>query len=252
MPNIVKLHDNRITLINGDCLEVLRKIKPNAIDMVFADLPYGTTSNKWDSIIPLDQLWQQLKKCSKDTTPYVFTANGGFQFVLHASNPTMYKYDWCWDKTKGGSFATAKIQPMRSHEQILVFYSKQCIYNPQMVIRGKIRKKGGYSSSDNFSGLVPSISYNNEYYPTSIIEFSTASRKDHYHPTQKPVELLEYLIRTYTNENDVVLDPTAGSFTTAVACIRTNRRCIAIEKELEYFNAGVARCEQTIVELEHV
>jgi len=244
----VTLDNGRITLLQGDCLQILPKIKPNCIDMVFADLPYGITDNKWDSVLPLDKLWQIFHVIGKATTPFVFTANGGFQFVLAQSNLAQYKYDWIWDKTKSGSFATAKIQPMRSHESILVFYEKQCTYNPQMVVRGKVRKKGGYSGSANFNRLTPTVSYNNEYYPTSIIEFSTASRKDHYHPTQKPIELLEYLIKTYTNENGVVLDPTFGCGTTAVACINTNRRFIGCELDTTngYFQTAVDRCNAAI------
>lgn len=247
---VTKLHDNRITLLEGNCLHWLTKIKPSSVDLVFADLPYGTTSNKWDSVLPLDVLWKLLKGAGKLTTPYVFTANGGFQFTLYNSNPCSYKYDWVWNKTKGGSFATAKIQPMRSHENILVFYDKQCTYNPQKEVRGKVRKKGGYSGSNNFDGLTPTVSYNNEYYPTSIITFSTASRKDHFHPTQKPLELMEYLVKTYTNENDVVLDPTMGSGTTGVACIKLNRRFIGIELDPDYYQIAVNRCSEVLANVE--
>ena len=145
-----------------------------------------------------------------------------------------------WDKTKSGNFALAKKQPMKSHEDICLFYAKQPTYNPQMEIRGKIRKKGGGLPSDNF-GITPTISYNNSYYPKSILTFSTGSRLDHYHPTQKPVNLLEYLVKTYTNEGDTVLDNCMGSGTTGVACKNLGRKFIGIEQDANYFQIASKR-----------
>lgn len=249
----VTLDNGRITLINADCLEILPKIKPGVIDMVFADLPYGTTRNRWDSVISFPDLWRGLHSCAKVTTPFVFTANGGFQYTLHASNPSLFKYDLVWAKEKGVGHLNANRQPMRAHENILVFYDQFGVYNPQFGQGipydgakrvGKINQTASYNtytSARNDS--------DGRRYPTSIIRINSVARGG-IHPTQKPVELLEYLIKTYTNENDVVLDPTAGSGTTVVAAIKTGRRCIAIEKDTDngYFDAMVKRCEQAIAE----
>ena len=206
--------------------------------MVLADLPYGTTQNKWDSILPIDKLWLDFWRLC--TGPIVLTASQPFTTSLIISNPKDFRYSLIWDKTKGGNFALAKKQPMKSHEDVLLFYKKQPTYNPQMEVRGKVRKKGGGKASTN-NGIVPTISFNNEYYPTSIMRHSTGSRIDQFHPTQKPVALFEYLIRTYTNEGQLVLDNTAGSGTTAIAAINAGRRWICIEKDETYYRAAVER-----------
>lgn len=220
-------------LLNGDTIEWMSKLPDSSVDMILADLPYGTTANKWDSIIPLELLWREYTRISKENTPIVLTASQPFTTKLISSNLSLFRYCLVWDKTKGGNFALAKKQPMKSHEDIVIFYKKQPIYNPQMEIRGKVRKKGGGKSSDNF-GITPTASFNNTYYPKSILEFSTGSRIDHYHPTQKPVSLFEYLIKTYTNEGMIVLDNTSGAGTTAIASSKTNRKWICIEQEEKY------------------
>jgi len=238
----VKLHDNRITLLQGNCFDWLPKIKANAIDMVFADLPYGTTRNKWDSVLPLDKLWFELKRLGRDTTPYVATAQCPFDKILGVSNLSMLKYEWIWAKENGTGHLNALRQPLRNHENILAFYTDQCTYNPQMREGKPYTQKSGRGST-NYGAQVSVLTENSgERYPLTIIPFTRDKNK--LHPTQKPTELLEYLIKTYTNENDVVLDPTMGSGTTAVACINTNRRCIGIELDETYFQIAVDRCNE--------
>jgi DNA modification methylase len=266
--NIIKLHDNRITLIHGDCLEVLPKVKPNAVDMQFWDLPYGTTQNKWDTPLDLTKLWKLAKACSKPTTPFVCTAQAPFHITLGASNIAELKYDWIWEKSRATGHLNAKIQPMRAHEHVLIFYAQACVYNPIFTDGKPYKPALGIRSSETYGdyGIHRNGSEDGKRYPRSVIHFSNANYTNYIkskHPTEKPLEMLEYYIKTYTNENDVVLDPTAGSFVTAEACIRLNRRCIAIEKSPlpdipidpkenpDYFNQGVARCEAAIAELTH-
>ena len=227
-------------LMQGDCLELMKSIPDGSIDAIITDPPYGTTACKWDSVIPFEPLWAQYKRIIKDNGAIVLTASQPFTTALISSNLKDFKYCLVWDKTKSGNFALAKKQPMKSHEDICLFYAKQPSYNPQMEIRGKIRKKGGGLPSDNF-GITPTISYNNTYYPKSILTFSTGSRVDHHHPTQKPVALMEYLIKTYTNEGDTVLDNCMGSGTTGVACKNLNRNFIGIELDESYFNIAKER-----------
>lgn len=223
-----------INLMLGDCLELMAALPDRSVDMVLCDLPYGTTACAWDSVLPFDKLWAAYRRICKPNAAIVLTASQPFTTDLIQSNRAEFRYELIWDKTKGGNFLLAKKQPMKSHENIVVFYRSQPTYNPQMEVRGKPRKKGGGRASDNF-GAVPSVSFNNEYYPTSILAHSTGSRKDHYHPTQKPVALMEYLIRTYANEGDAVLDNTMGSGTTGVAARNTGRRFIGMERDPKYF-----------------
>lgn len=218
----------------------MKSIPDKSIDAIICDLPYGTTACKWDSVIPFEPLWAQYKRIIKDNGAIVLTASQPFTTALISSNLKDFKYCLVWDKTKSGNFALAKKQPMKSHEDICLFYAKQPSYNPQMEIRGKIRKKGGGLPSDNF-GITPTISYNNTYYPKSILTFSTGSRVDHHHPTQKPVALMEYLIKTYTNEGDTVLDNCMGSGTTGVACKNLSRKFIGIEQDASYFEIAKNR-----------
>lgn len=221
-------------LMQGDCLELMPTIASGSVDMVLCDLPYGTTACKWDSVIPFEPLWREYRRVCKPNAAIVLTASQPFTTALIASNMKEFRYCWVWDKTKGGNFALAKKQPMKSHEDVVVFYRKQPTYNPQKETRGAVRKKGGGKASDNF-GIVPTVSYNNTYYPKTILTFSNGSRVDHFHPTQKPIGLMEYLVRTYTNEGDTVLDNTMGSGTTGVACVNTNRNFIGIERDPDYF-----------------
>lgn len=232
--------DAMIRLMQGDCLDKMKEIEDGSVDLVLTDPPYGTTACKWDAVIPFEPMWEHVWRVLKPNGAAVFTASQPFTTSLASSCLMSFRYCLVWDKTKGGNFALAKKQPMKSHEDILIFYRKQPTYNPQKEIRGKVRKKGGGNPSDNF-GITPEVSYNNEYYPKSILTFSSGSRKDHFHPTQKPVALMEYLIRTYTNEGETVLDFTMGSGTTGVACVNTNRRFIGIERDEGYFKIAQDR-----------
>lgn len=229
-------------LYKGDCLELMKEIPDGSVDMILCDLPYGTTACKWDSVIPFEPLWEQYRRITKPSAAIVLTASQPFTTALIASNMKEFRYCWVWDKTKGGNFALARKQPMKSHEDVCVFYRAQPTYNPEMETRGAVRKKGGGKASDNF-GIVPTVSFNNTYYPKTIIQFSTGSRKDHHHPTQKPVALMEYLIKTYTNEGETVLDNCMGSGTTGVACANTGRKFIGIEMDEGYFKIAQERIE---------
>lgn len=223
-------------VIQGDCLEVMKNIPDKSIDMILCDLPYGTTACKWDTIIPFEPLWEQYKRIIKDNGAIVLTASQPFTSALVMSNPKMFKYCWVWNKAKAANYVNAKKQPLKIHEDIAVF-CKGNNYNPQKTI-GKFRKKGGYTVNREVAvAQNPTVSFNDTYYPKSILDFSVAGNKDStLHPTQKPVALFEYLIKTYTNEGDLVLDNTAGSGTTGVACKNTNRNYILIEKEQEYID----------------
>lgn len=221
-------------LRQGDCLEILPTLADGSVDMVLCDLPYGTTACKWDAVIPFEALWAEYRRVAKKNAAIVLTASQPFTTALIGSNLKDFRYCWVWDKTKGGNFALAKKQPMKAHEDVCVFYQRLPTYNPEMVTRGRIRKKGGGRASEN-TGVVPTVSFNNTYYPTTIITFPTGSRVDHHHPTQKPVALMEYLIKTYTNEGETVLDNTMGSGSTGVACRNTGRKFIGIERDPGYF-----------------
>jgi site-specific DNA-methyltransferase (adenine-specific) len=239
-----------IDLRKGDCLELMKDIPNESIDMILADLPYGTTQNKWDVIIPLDKLWEQYERIIKENGMICLTSAEPFTSTLITSNKKMFKYDLIWDKKLSSGFLNAKRMPLRRHEQILCFYKKLPTYNPEMVTRGKVRKKGITTETgkhtSNYGEFKNSVVENNEYYPTSIIEVSNANRKDKLHPTEKPVALLEYLIKTYTNEGETVLDNTMGSGTTGVACVNTNRNFIGMELDDKYFEIAKARINEAI------
>ena len=229
------------TIIQGDCLEVMKYLPDNSIDMVLADPPYATTQCKWDSIIPLEPMWEQLKRIIKPNGAIVMTAAQPFTSVLVCSNLGMFAYEWVWVKSKITGVLNAKKMPVRKHESVLVFCDRKCTgtYNAQgLVKKGTVTKQGG--NSDNY-GSRSSDDYVQEFtnWPRDVIEIK--SEGNTVHPTQKPVALMEYLIKTYTNENETVLDFTAGSFTTGVACQNTNRQFIGIELDEEYFEIGKKR-----------
>jgi DNA modification methylase len=252
----------------GDCLEIMPDIADKSIDMILCDLPYGTTDCKWDVIIPFEPLWDQYKRIIKNNGAIVLTACQPFTSMAVMSNLKWFKYDWVWKKTSGTAFLNAKKQPLRDKEDILVFYKKQPTYNPQykkgLPYKNKYGKtikisKAGETTYGTFSKGEGFGNNNNGFrYPKTIIEFqehrNIGSNKEReincIHPTQKPVALFEYLIKTYTNEGDLVLDNCAGSFTTAIACINTNRKYICIEKEEEYFNKGQERIKKHLSERE--
>lgn len=233
-----------IKLICGDCLEVMKDIPDGSIDMILADLPYGVTAkNKWDSIIPFEELWGQYRRIIKDNGAIVLHCQQPFTTNLISSNMKEFKYCYTWFKHQVSGFLNAKKQPLRNIEDIAVFYRKQPTYNPQMT-KGKMQLKntGGASSNYNDFKAMPNMS--DEYYPTTLLDFPLRRFKGG-HPTQKPVELEEWLIKTYTNEGDTVLDNVMGSGTTGVACKNLNRNFIGIELDETYFNIAKQRIEES-------
>ena len=230
-----------ITLLQGDCLELMKDVPDGSVDMILADLPYGTTRNKWDEVIPFEPLWEQYERVIKDNGAIVLTASQPFTTDLIASNRKLYKYIWYWQKTKPSNHLNAKRQPLRTIEDIVVFYKKQATYNPKMTKREKpiIGKDTG---SQKTYGKTKG-GYSKEYthrYPVNLLRFP---RDKQVHPTQKPVALFEYLIKTYTNEGDTVLDNVMGSGTTGVACKNLNRNFIGMELDEEYFKIAKDRIE---------
>ena len=243
-----------IELIQGDCLELMKHIPDKSIDMILADLPYGTTACKWDTIIPFEPLWEQYKRIIKDNGAIVLTASQPFTSALVMSNPKMFKVAIVWNKKKAGNFVQGNIQPLKIHEDVLIFYSKQPTYNPQKTLLDKPQKvrNGAKNRQDRkeAGGFGGTVIYSDKFeadkkLPTTIVEISKDNYgKNVFHPTQKPVALFEYLIKTYTNEGDLVLDNVAGSGTTGVACQNLNRDFILIEKEPEYVEIIKQRLRQ--------
>lgn len=236
---------NKIHL--GDCLELMKEIPDKSIDMILCDLPYGTTKLKWDSIIPFDKLWEQYERIIKGNGAIVLFGTEPFSSKLRASNLTLFKYDWYWRKSKPVGFANAKKMPLKEVETISVFYKKLPTYNPQNIVKinrvnnNSTKTQKGNNLSALNGGSFKTNSYVQEYtnYPRQVLEFGVEGKP--LHNTQKPIALLEYLIKTYTNEGDVVLDNCIGSGTTAVACINTKRNFIGIEKEEKYYNIADER-----------
>ena len=226
-------------IYNEECIEGMKKIPDKSIDMILCDLPYGTTACKWDTIIPFEPLWEQYERVIKDNGAIVLTASQPFTTKLIDSNIDLFRNCWVWNKKISGNPLLAKHQPLKVHEDICVFSKKRHNYYPQMR-KGKMRKKGGGRSK--LFDMEMSAKYSDEYYPISIIEFSNAKRG--VHPTQKPVALFEYLIKTYTNEGETVLDNCMGSGTTAIAAINTNRNYIGFELDEEYYNASIERIKE--------
>lgn len=233
-------------LHHGDCLEVMPTLPAASVDMVMADLPYGTTACKWDSVIPFKPLWREYRRVCKPNAAIALTASQPFTSALVMSNPIMFRYQWVWEKTIAPNFMHCRRRPGNKHEDIVIFYSEQPAYHPQMEVgrpytdRARLRTIGlGRDAKHIKSGLA------NEgfRYPSSVIKLSN-SNNGKLHPTQKPVALMEYLIRTYTNEGDTVLDNTMGSGTTGVACLRTGRNFIGIERDPSYFNVAQKRIKE--------
>lgn len=221
-----------IELYQGDCLEIMPQLIERGIkiDSCITDPPYGKTACKWDVIIPFAPMWDCLKRLRKDRTPIVLFGSEPFSSLLRVSNLKEYHHEWIWDKKSSGNYLNAKKMPLKKTENIMIFSKSVPFYYPQMVI-GKLRKKGGYSTSKSFRKIVPSTYINDKYYPYDIINISNANHNKRLYPNQKPVSLIEYLIKTYTKESDLVLDFAAGSGTTGEACRNLNRNCILIEKE---------------------
>ena len=222
----------------GDCLERMADIPDGSVDMILCDLPYGTTQNKWDTVIPFESLWEQYWRVLRNNGAVVLTAQCPFDKVLGASQISYLKYEWIWQKTRATGHLNAKKQPMKAHENVLVFYRSQCVYNPQMTAGKPYVLRSG-RGSDNYGSQVSVLTENTgERYPTTIQRVTSETGL---HPTQKPVALFEYLIRTYTDEGMTVLDNCAGSGTTAIAAERTGRRWICIEREPSYYYPAVGR-----------
>jgi site-specific DNA-methyltransferase (adenine-specific) len=241
----------------GDCLELMKNIPDKSIDMILCDLPYGTTQCKWDVIIPFEYLWDQYKRIIKDEGTIVLTSQQPFATDLINSARDLFRYEIIWEKTMKMGFFNANKMPLRAHENILIFYKSLPTYNPiKSQIKEKYRKRK--REKDRYTGY-SSIGECNDFYenkgerfPTSIIKFSNwngalfgDNTKATKHPTQKPVALFEYLIKTYTNEGDLVLDNCIGSGTTAIACINTGRNFIGIEKDFEYYSKGKERINKS-------
>jgi site-specific DNA-methyltransferase (adenine-specific) len=232
------------TIICGDSLEVMRYMPDNSVDMVLADPPYGTTACKWDSIIPLEPMWEQLKRLIKPNGAIVMTASQPFTTTLIASNMKMFKYCWVWDKTTAKGHLVAKIRPMQQNEDVVVFGQNKINYYPIIVDRPKNKIKTGVEGKRTEIMGGESKGYKKTYtqwYPKTILKFKTERG---FHPTQKPVALMEYLIKTYTNEGETVLDFAMGSGTTGVACVNLGRKFIGIEKDEKYFKIAENRIKE--------
>ena len=238
---------NRIYL--GDCLEVMKDIPDKSIDMILCDLPYGTTACTWDIIIPFEPLWEQYKRIIKDNGAIILTASQPFTSALVMSNIKMFKYCWYWEKERLTNIAQVKKRAGKTVEECVIFYSKQPTYNPQMTkYYGKKRTnkvKNGVMGklTDSNTKKVKEYEDNGLRYPTQVLKIQRDTLKSNLHPTQKPVALFEYFIKTYTNEGETVLDNCIGSGTTAIACINTNRKFIGIEKDKCYFDISNERIE---------
>ena len=223
-------------VIEGDCIQIMQRIPDDSIDMVLCDLPYGTTQNKWDSLVPLEKLWTEYKRIVKDDGAIVLTSQGIFTAVLIMSQPKLFKYKWVWEKSKATNFLNAKKQPLRKHEDVCVFYKKQPIYHPQMTEgepydKGfrKVQLSGSYGDFQSVH-----VKSDGERYPTDVVYFKTAeSEGEVFHATQKPVELGRYFIRTYSNPGDIVLDNTSGSGSFLVAALMEGRNFVGIEKNAD-------------------
>ncbi|MFW1892136.1 DNA-methyltransferase [Acinetobacter geminorum] len=239
-----------INLMLGDCLERMNEIETGTVDMILCDLPYGTTCCSWDAVIPFKPLWEQYERVVKENGAIVLFAAQPFTSLLATSNLKLFRYEWIYEKPNATGFMNANKQPMRAHENILVFYKQQPVYNPIKTIghqRQKSRRKE--IGSECYGKTLRLNDYDStERYPRSIQIFSSDKQKAKFHPTQKPVALCEYLIRTYTNVGETVLDNTMGSGTTGVACVNTGRSFIGIEQEQKYFEIAQERIAQATTE----
>ena len=255
------MHETTIDLKHGDCLELMKNIPDGSVDMILTDPPYGTTACKWDSVIPFEPMWEQLNRIIKPNGAICLFGSEPFSSALRMSNIKNFKYDWVWQKPRGTGHLNSKKQPLRDVENISVFYKKQSMYNPQYgcgkpysALKGGKKTKISESGKTTYGTFMNGAEYRNDNsgfrYPKQIIKFGVVERGT-VHPTQKPVDLLEYLIRTYTNEGDTVLDFTMGSGSTGVACVNTNRRFIGIELDDKYFEIAKQRIDAAICDKEN-
>ena len=240
---------SKIELMKGDCLERMKEISDGSIDLILTDPPYGTTQCKWDSVIPFEPMWAELKRVIKPNGAIVLFGAEPFSSLLRCSNIKDFKYDWVWEKSKATGFLNSKRQPLRAHEIISVFYSKPPTYTPQMTegvaynkgVRKEQTQNDVYGSFDQVE-----VKSDGLRFPRSVQYFKTAESEGGFHKTQKPVALLEYLIKTYTQENETVLDFTFGSGSTGVACVNTNRNFIGVELNDNYFNIAENRIQEAL------
>lgn len=242
--NILDIKSDGFQLLIGDCLERMKEIPDGSVDLILTDPPYGTTACKWDSVIKFEPMWVELKRIVKPNGAIVLFGSEPFSSLLRCSNLKMFKYDWIWEKSKATGFLNSKKQPLRSHEMVHVFYSKQPTYNPQMT-DGESYNKGvrKQQTDDDVYGSFDQVEVksNGGRFPRSVQYFKTAESEGGFHKSQKPVALLEYLIKTYTQEGETVLDFTMGSGSTGVSCKNTKRKFIGIEKDLNYYNIATKR-----------
>lgn len=235
----------------GDCLDVMKELPDASVDMILTDLPYGTTECAWDAVIPFIPLWEQYLRVAKPDAAIVLTAAQPFTSMLVASQIDLFRYEWIWEKGNATGFLNAKKQPLRAHESALVFYRKQPVYNPQMT-SGHDRKTANRKTvnSECYGKAFSLTQYDStERYPRSVQFFSSDKQTGSFHPTQKPVALMRYLIETYTNPDQLVLDSCAGSGTTGVACALSGRRSICVEKEQKYIPVIESRIKAALSDL---
>lgn len=254
-PHIAKHVLGDCALFNGDCLKIMKSIPDGSIDAIITDPPYGTTACKWDSVIPFNLMWEQLNRIIKSNGAIVLFGSEPFSSALRMSNIKNYKYDLIWEKNRPSGFAMANKRQMKSHENISLFYNKQPTFNKQLekrtskssIQRMKYKLKGNISNNIYGNNKAISKEYDSEFCnPRSVIKIDSISNTGRFHPTQKPVSLMEYLIKTYTNENETVLDFTMGSGTTGVACLNLKRKFIGIEKDTKYYQNAKQRIENQI------
>ena len=241
------------TIYNEDCLEGMKRIPDKSVDMILCDLPYGTTSCKWDSIIPFEPLWEQYERVIKNNGAIVLTAQTPFDKVLGASNLKLLRYEWIWEKSQGTGGMNANKMPLKKHENVLIFYKKLPTYKPQFTEGEPYKIKRNKPSLESAYGKTGTknnyLSVNEgKRYPVSIVEFGRDKAK--LHPTQKPVALFEYLIKTYTNEGETVLDNCMGSGTTAIACMNTERNFIGFELDKTYYEKSLKRIKEHATQTE--
>ena len=241
----------RSVLVHADCFDVFPYIADESVQLILCDLPYNVTGLKWDCLLNMQELWKHYERIIKPNGAIVLTAMQPFTTELIISNKKMFKYTWVWNKVKPGNFLTAKLKPMQNHEDIVIFSKantancnkNNMLYIPQLEKREKARKYKKEADSDIYARKnTTSIEYTTDFkYPKSILEISNANQKNKLHPTQKPLELMKYLIKTYSNEDDVVMDNCMGSNTTGLACKELNRQYIGIEKDKNYYDVSVSR-----------
>jgi site-specific DNA-methyltransferase (adenine-specific) len=250
-PHYCKTDVMRSVLVHADCFDVFPYIADESVQLILCDLPYNVTGLKWDCLLNMQELWKHYERIIKPNGAIVLTAMQPFTTELIISNKKMFKYTWVWNKVKPGNFLTAKLKPMQNHEDIVIFSKantancnkNNMLYIPQLEKREKVRKYKKEADSDIYARKnTTSIEYTTDFkYPKSILEISNANQKNKLHPTQKPLELMKYLIKTYSNEDDVVMDNCMGSNTTGLACKELNRQYIGIEKDKYYYDISVSR-----------